>query len=157
MIRYALKCSNDHSFESWFASAEAYETLVRHGHVSCAICGSTEVVKSLMAPAVQAGRKKASPPRDAENDAPPPARPLTPASPMEQAMQPLRRQIEENFDYVGMNFAKEARAIHEGHEPERAIYGEAKLDEGRAYRRRHRRHPPCPSCRRARPTDGAPT
>ena len=136
MIRYALKCSNDHSFESWFASAKAYETLVRQGHVSCAICGSTEVVKSLMAPTVQAGQKKASPPRDAETDVPPdavhPARPLAPASPMEQAMQALRRQIEDNSDYVGMNFAKEARAIHEGREPERAIYGEAKLDEARA-------------------------
>ncbi|TMV47679.1 DUF1178 family protein, partial [Thioclava sp. BHET1] len=137
MIRYALKCNNDHSFESWFASAEAYETLARQGHVSCAICGSTEVTKSLMAPAVQAGRKKAALPPEStaappSESAPPAARPLAPASPMEQALQALRRQIEENSDYVGMNFAKEARAIHEGREPERAIYGEAKLEDARA-------------------------
>ena len=44
----------------------------------------------------------------------------------------LRRQIEENSEYVGMNFAAEARAIHAGDAPERAIHGEAKPDEARA-------------------------
>jgi hypothetical protein len=43
----------------------------------------------------------------------------------------LRRKIEQNSDYVGMNFAKEARAMHDGTAPERAIYGEARPEEAR--------------------------
>ena len=33
--------------------------------------------------------------------------------------------MEEDFDYVGDTFAKEARAIHEGRSEDRGIYGEA--------------------------------
>ncbi len=62
-----------------------------------------------------------------------PDRPLSkPASAAEQAIAELRRKIEESSDYVGMNFASEARAIHQGEAPERPIYGEAKMDEARA-------------------------
>ena len=116
MIRYTLECDNDHRFDSWFASAAAYDALRASGHVSCALCGSTEVSKALMAPAVST--------REA---------PLTAApSPQEQAARELRRKIEENAEYVGLSFATEARAIHDGAAPERPIWGEARLDEARA-------------------------
>ena len=121
MIRYSLRCAAGHSFESWFQSADAYDSLTGAARVSCPVCGSTEVSKGLMTPAVRPARKAA-----------PEARPLTaPASEVEQAFQALRRQIEENSEYVGMNFAAEARKIHSGDAPERAIYGEAKLEEAR--------------------------
>ena len=55
----------------------------------------------------------------------------TPQSELEAALAALRRQVEENSEYVGMNFATEARAIHEGASPERAIYGEAKPEEAK--------------------------
>ena len=55
MIRYALKCEAGHGFESWFQSAAAFDSLARAGHLSCAVCGSTEVSKSLMAPRVTSG------------------------------------------------------------------------------------------------------
>lgn len=123
MIRYSLSCANDHGFESWFQSAEAYERLRAADHVACAVCGSTEVTKSLMAPAVRSSRKAA------EKDKPGPL--SAPASAEEEALAAMRRQIEENSDYVGLNFAAEARAIHEGDAPERSIYGEARPDEAR--------------------------
>lgn len=122
MIRYALKCSDGHGFESWFKSASAYDALSAQGHVSCPVCGSTGIEKSLMAPAVAA-------PREAAIPAP---RPLaTPVNPMEEALAALRRQVEENSEYVGLNFATEARRIHGGEAPERAIYGEARPDEAK--------------------------
>ncbi len=122
MIRYALKCSQDHAFESWFASAAAYEVLAKAGQLACVECGSVEISKSLMAPAVRPARAVVAG-----------ERPLsTPTSPMEQAIAALRKQVEENSDYVGLNFAAEARAIHAGDAPERAIFGEAKLEEARA-------------------------
>ncbi|AMY70715.1 hypothetical protein AKL17_3491 [Frigidibacter mobilis] len=57
MIRYALTCPKDHSFESWFQSAEAFDRLAALGQVTCAVCGASGVSKSLMAPSVRAARK----------------------------------------------------------------------------------------------------
>lgn len=44
---------------------------------------------------------------------------------MNKAAQSIRKEIEENCDYVGERFADEARAIHYGEKEERPIYGEA--------------------------------
>lgn len=119
MIRYTLKCANDHQFESWFQSSDAYTALRDGGHVSCAICGSDEVQRAPMAPRL--GKAATDAPRLSE-----------PGTEVEAAMTALRKQVEENSDYVGLSFAKEARAMHEGSAPERAIYGEAKPDEAKA-------------------------
>lgn len=116
MIRYSLACAEGHRFESWFQSAAAYDRLAAAGHVACAVCGGTKVDKALMAPAV------------ASHDEAPLA---TAATPAEQALAALRRKIEEESEYVGLSFAAEARAIHEGAAPERAIYGEARPDEAK--------------------------
>lgn len=128
MIRYTLKCDQNHSFESWFASAEAFEKLRAAGMVNCAICGSAKVEKALMAPAVRPARKAATAAPEAPTEAPL----TTPQNPMEQALEAMRREVEQNSDYVGLNFAAEARAMHAGERPERAIHGEAKLEDARA-------------------------
>ncbi|SIT78804.1 DUF1178 family protein [Pontibaca methylaminivorans] len=121
MIRYALKCSDGHAFESWFQSAEAYERLARSGRISCAVCGGGSVEKAIMAPRVSTAPAA----REIE-------RPLSePANEREKALAELRRRVEENADYVGLSFAAEARAIHEGSAPSRAIYGEARPDDAR--------------------------
>lgn len=119
MIRYALTCSDKHEFDSWFQSAEAYDRLRGAGLVSCSVCGSTEVEKVLMAPAVRPARKSA-------------ATLTEPSSPVEEAFAKMRRAVEENSEYVGMNFAAEARAMHDGDLPHRSIYGEARADEARS-------------------------
>ncbi|MGZ9810520.1 DUF1178 family protein [Pseudoroseicyclus sp. H15] len=121
MIRYALSCAEGHDFESWFASAAAYDSLAAAGHLSCAICGNGKVTKRLMAPAV-----------GAEKDEPAAPRLSAPASRMEEVLASYRRKVEAESDYVGLSFAKEARAMHDGEVPQRAIYGEARLDEARS-------------------------
>ena len=125
MIRYRLKCGAGHGFDSWFKDAGGFAALQASGQVACPVCGATEIEKELMAPAVRPARKA---------DAAPPARPdlSAPGSEIEEKLAVLKRQIEENSEYVGMNFAAEARKIHAGDAPERAIYGEAKPDEARA-------------------------
>ncbi len=123
MIRYALRCDQGHDFESWFASAAAFDALRGQGHVGCAICGSKTVEKALMAPAVT------------QSPAPPAAKPrrATPPDPALTAkIEALRKHVEANSDYVGMNFVTEARAMHLGDVPERPIHGEAKIDDARA-------------------------
>ncbi|WP_341211940.1 DUF1178 family protein [uncultured Limimaricola sp.] len=119
MIRYDLTCKNGHAFDSWFASAAAYDALDKAGQLSCAVCGDARVSKALMAPAVSESAK-------------PPARRLSePGNPLEKAMAELRRKVEATSDYVGDSFAREARAMHEGKSPERAIHGEARVEEAR--------------------------
>ncbi|WP_299363073.1 DUF1178 family protein [uncultured Paracoccus sp.] len=114
MIRYALNCAGGHEFDGWFRSADDFDRLNAAGQVACIMCGSTEVGKAMMMPAVPAARKKLQ-------DSP------ASMSPLEK----LRRHVEANSDYVGLSFAAEARAMHEGRVPERAIHGEARPDEAR--------------------------
>ena len=123
MIQYSLKCENDHSFDSWFASADAYDKLADNGMVSCAVCSSTKVGKAIMAPRVRTTKGKEAP-----------AAPTLPTekSTAEQAMAEMRAQVEQNSEYVGTNFATEARSMHLGDAPERAIYGEAKPEEAKS-------------------------
>ncbi len=124
MIRYALTCDQNHQFDSWFQSAAAFDRLQAAGHLACALCGSAKVSKALMAPALRAAEGEAA--------SPPAPTPLQqPVSDLEQALAAMRRQIEDQSDYVGLNFAAEARAMHDGDRPMRAIHGEARADEAR--------------------------
>lgn len=124
MIHYALKCSDNHRFDSWFQSAEAFDKLKAAGMVACSICGSTQVEKDIMSPRVA---QKSSAKQDAPTD-----RPLSaPACPAEQALAELKSHIEKNSDYVGKDFVKEARAMHSGDAPERSIHGEARPEDAK--------------------------
>ncbi len=125
MIRYNLKCAHAHEFEAWFRSSAAYDEQRKAGQVGCAVCGATEVEKAVMAPAVMAAAGMA-PAAKAEPSL------SKPASPAEAALAALRRKIETGSDYVGREFAAEARRIHDGEGAKRAIWGEASLDDVRA-------------------------
>ena len=124
MIRYSLKCENDHRFESWFQSGPAFDKLYAARMVACPTCASTSVEKAIMAPRVRTARKAAQPPQ--------PDAPLTtPQNDTERAIAELKSQVEANSEYVGMEFATQARAIHDGDAPERPIYGEAAPEEAK--------------------------
>jgi hypothetical protein len=123
MIRYALQCEHGHSFEGWFSNSGDYDDQQARGLVECPLCASRQVGKQIMAPAV-AGTKAQGP---AAPEPTPRMRQM-----MMQAMGEVRRHVEENFDYVGDTFAREARAIHEGRSEERGIYGEASPKEIKA-------------------------
>ena len=122
MIKYALICDHDHAFEGWFGSSSDYDDQAARGLLECPLCASKAVRKQIMAPAV-AGTK-------AQRAAPEPTAAMREM--MMTAMGEVRRQVEENFDYVGDRFAKEARDIHDGKSEERGIYGEASPKEVKA-------------------------
>ncbi len=124
MIRYALKCDQDHDFEAWFSRSDDFDSQVEAGQIECPWCASRHVRKAIMAPAV-AGTK-----RDAGPAAPSPDL----RSVMMQAAQQVRAHVEQNFDYVGDRFAREARDIHDGVSQARGIYGEATPKEVEALR-----------------------
>ena len=115
MIRYALACNHDHPFEAWFGSSSDYDDQAARGLVECPFCGSQAISKQIMAPAV-AGTKR---------NAPTPETAAKMRTMMLEAAREVRAHVEQNFDYVGDSFAREARAIHEGKTEKREIYGEA--------------------------------
>ena len=116
MIRFSLRCASNHKFEAWFRSGDGYEAQQKAGEISCPECGDTHVEKALMAPSI--GRSREAGP------------PMSPAQ-LRTALVELRRQVESHCDYVGPQFAEEARRIHYGESDPRGIYGEASESESR--------------------------
>jgi hypothetical protein len=119
MIKYALKCANDHEFDSWFPNAASFDGQVAQGQVACPICGATAVGKAIMAPAVSHSDKIESP--------------LTQDEAKRRAeMRALRRYVMGVTEDVGTRFPDEARKIAEGSSEERPIRGEATREEAKA-------------------------
>lgn len=129
MILYDLVCHREHAFDSWFRNSGVVEKLIKAGEVNCPVCGSRKVSKALQAPRI--GKSS--------DDAAPPARSgQALAAAMDntaaEAFAELRQAIEKNFEHVGERFPEEARRIHYGEAPSRAIYGDASREQTRALR-----------------------
>lgn len=107
MIRFTLSCDNGHSFESWFKSNDACDGLMAKGLVNCDTCGSTTIRKTLMTPSVATKGHVQTP------------------------LEKMRKEVEDNSEYVGDKFAARARQMHEGTIPDKPIYGEANVQEAR--------------------------
>ena len=122
MIRFTLTCERAHSFEGWFRNNGDFDSLSAKGLVECPVCGSTQVAKALMAPAVSTGRKQETIALAMD------------AARKEQltALRQLADKVRETADYVGQRFAEEARKIHFGEVEPRGIYGEASPDEAKS-------------------------
>ena len=137
MIRYALRCDQGHTFESWFQSSTAYDSQRRRKLVSCPACDSVAIEKAIMAPRLAKAKKGAAAP-----DAPVPAAVEAQAdavalvSPQERELRAklkeLRDYIVSKADNVGTGFPTEARKMHYGDIEHRPIYGEASGEEARA-------------------------
>ncbi len=147
MIVYDLKCANDHVFEVWFASSQAYEDQRVRGLVACAFCGSTEVGKAVMAPRLNAKGNQRDASLPAVIDAPSTPSPVSisnaPASapaPAEiaklqavlHALAQAQAKALEQSTWVGRDFADRARAMHYGEEDHAPIHGQADPDEAAA-------------------------
>ena len=122
MICYSLICSENHTFESWFANTQTYDKLKKQNLISCSICGTQKVEKAIMAPNVSA-KSKSSLEKEGKK-----VKPLAP----EAAITELKDHIKNNSEDVGNNFAMVARKMHEGETPERNIHGKASLSEARS-------------------------
>jgi hypothetical protein len=135
MIRYALCCSEGHAFESWFRDSDAYETQRAGGAVACPVCGSADVDKQIMAPAVslkdEASRRSSSETSNATEGAPVVALGEREAA-LRAMMRQMHREIIANTDDVGERFPEEARRIHYGESDPRSIRGRASAEEAKA-------------------------
>lgn len=123
MIIFDLKCAlQGHVFEGWFGSSADYEDQQARGLVACPLCGSPDVSKAVMAPAVAAkGNQSAAPsgPRDLFSGDGESVKRMLAALAAEQ------KKLLDSSEHVGDRFADEARAIHLGEAAARAIHGSA--------------------------------
>jgi len=118
VITYSLACENQHKFDAWFRSAEAYDDQHGRGIVTCPVCGSLKVDKALMAPALRMTSDKIS---------------LSTGHPMQSEirdfLRAMRKKVTSEADYVGDKFAEEASKIHFKESDQRSIYSESTRDE----------------------------
>jgi hypothetical protein len=121
MIVYELRCSTGHGFEAWFRNSDAYDQQHAAHQISCPICGIDDVSKAPMAPRIGKSR-----------DAVPTKNAPKPEQMNYEQMRivmtkiaELNQHIASTCDYVGKEFAEEARKIHYGEAEHREIYGEA--------------------------------
>jgi len=127
MIRYSLTCDAGHQFDAWFSSGDSFDEQCEAEVIRCPDCGSADVCKAPMAPAVLRGGRKSL-----ESEGPP-----TPEAPVPERqtyafLKGLREHLKANADDVGTKFAAEARKMHDGEAEERSIYGEATVDEAKS-------------------------
>ena len=119
MIKFRLfckKCSKD--FDSWFASSKEYEKLKKSKILNCPKCNSYNIKKSLMAPSIINNKKKINNLNSKKH------------TEIKNKLKEYQKFIENNFDYVGNNFAYEARSIHYNNKQrEKGIYGNASKKE----------------------------
>ena len=136
MIHYQLRCANTHAFDGWFRDSRSFDAQAHAGHLSCPVCGVTDVARALMAPAV--GKRRSAPaqvtPDPAPSPAPAPAKPGPIAGGalpdgLRAMLQRMRAEVETRCEYVAEGFATEARRIHNGESEKRGIYGEATPEE----------------------------
>ena len=153
MILYALACNAGHAFESWFANSGTFDKQVKRGLVTCPVCGSPQVEKAIMAPALGRNSKRARSIEAVESAAPveavpepgaavaatPAAATKAPVAMLSEQERELRAKLKEvrdhlvkNADYVGQKFPEEARRMHYGEIEHRSIYGEASPDDAKA-------------------------
>jgi len=140
MIHYQVQCAQGHGFDGWFPDSASFDSQTARGLVECPTCGDTAVRRALMAPSVpRKGRVVVA-------EAPPPAPPAA-EKPAEGAtavavdripdhiramLQRVRAEVEKTCDYVGDQFAEEARRIHRGETDPRGIYGETTPEQAEA-------------------------
>ena len=112
MIKYILKCQNDHEFESWFSNSGEFDKLNKKKLLECIYCSSKKINKSIMAPMISNLKKNENFDvinEDFKNN--------------KNKLLKLRKYIEKNFEYVGKDFSKKVREVYYDKKNKKAIYG----------------------------------
>ena len=114
MIKYRLICKDcETTFDSWFSSSKEYERLKKKYFINCHICNSLSVEKTLMSPNVFIAKN------DSKTDSQ-----IQKYKKTKKVILKYQEFIKKNFDYVGENFAYEARTLHyKNKKNSKGIYG----------------------------------
>ena len=112
MINFSLKCECSAKFEGWFPSNEDYENQLAQGQLLCPMCDSTSVRKDIMAPAValksNARKRGKARVKEMAGDQ------MVMGGQARTLLKQIQNHVEQNFENVGKNFAREARKAQQG-------------------------------------------
>ncbi len=112
MIKYILKCSNKHEFESWFSNSNEYEKLKKKKLIECIFCNSKQVQKSIMSPQISNSYSNKNK-NFAEQE----------VNSVKKELIKIREFVEKNFEFVGDKFAKKVRDVYYDKSKKKNIYG----------------------------------
>ena len=114
MIKYNLKCNNNHEFESWFSNSKEFERLKTKKLLECIYCNSKIIEKSIMAPMISVPKSDKANKLEIKNNI---------LQKEKKKLIKLRNFIEKNFEYVGEDFSKKVREIYYDKKNKKTIYG----------------------------------
>ena len=132
MIVFDLSCAEGHRFEGWFGSSDDFVAQQASGMLTCPQCGSAEVAKAPMAPAVPAKSSQRDEPARKSGASPMTNLAIPPE--VQQAMRALAQAQAKALSesrWVGDGFAEESRAMHYGEREVEAIHGKATLKQAK--------------------------
>jgi len=118
MIKYLLKCKNNHEFESWFSESKEFEKLKKKKLIECIFCQSKNVDKSIMSPNI-ISKKKIVEKKINDKE----------FNKIKKDLLKIKKFVEKNFEFVGDKFPKEVRDIYYDNKKNKNIYGTATLKE----------------------------
>ena len=118
-----LQCSQQHSFEGWFASEDDFQGQLARGLVECPICEDRAISKMLTAPRLNLGAADPEQKREVMSAS---------DATMQAAWLKAVRHLMANTEDVGERFPEEARRIHYGESADRGIRGQASAKETEA-------------------------
>ena len=113
MIKYNLKCENNHEFESWFSSSDEFDNLNKKKLLECIYCSSKSIEKSIMAPMVSLVNDNNKELNRLENI----------LKNEKNKLLELRNYVEKNFEFVGDNFSKKVREVYYDKKNKKTFYG----------------------------------
>ena len=119
MIKYNLKCSNDHEFESWFSDSNEFDKLNEKKLLECIYCSSKKITKSIMSPMISAVRPKDSNENFIDNK----------LFDEKNKLHKLREYVEKNFEFVGDKFSEKVREVYYDKKTKKSIYGTTTQEE----------------------------
>ena len=113
MIKYNLKCNNDHEFESWFSNSSEFEKLNKKKLLECIYCSSNKIEKSIMAPMISGIKSKEESISFVDQS----------LLDEKNKLLKIRNYIEKNFEFVGDEFSKKVREVYYDKKTNKSIYG----------------------------------
>ena len=119
MIKYNLKCENDHEFESWFSDSKEFEKLNKKDLLECIFCSSSKIQKSIMSPMVSGVKSEQENKNLISKEL---------ISERNKLLK-LRNYVEKNFEFVGDKLSKRVREVYYDKGRNKSIYGTTTKDE----------------------------
>ncbi len=119
MIKYNLKCDNDHEFESWFADSGEFDKLNKKKMLECIYCSSNKIKKSIMSPMISGGKLKEGNMNVLNQE----------LLKQKNKLLKLREHVEKNFEFVGDKFSQKVREVYYDKKTKKSIYGTTTPDE----------------------------